>query len=106
SRIVGKVNDDIVQQLTLVGLGVDELRSASHASSKTDLDRLYDQISVVSKATRDLSHNLYPFTLEYLGLAGALKKLCRDTAAQSGLAISFSEKDLRSSLPSDISHCL
>jgi signal transduction histidine kinase len=105
-RIARELHDDIVQQLTLVGLGVDELRSASHASSKTDLDRLYDQISVVSKATRDLSHNLYPFTLEYLGLAGALKKLCRDTAVQSGLAISFSEKDVPSSLPSDISHCL
>ena len=105
-RIARELHDDIVQQLTLVGLGVDELRSASHASSKTDLDRLYDQISTVSKATRDLSHNLYPFTLEYLGLAGALKKLCRDTAVQSGIAISFSEKDVPSRLPSDISHCL
>jgi signal transduction histidine kinase len=105
-RIARELHDDIVQQLTLVGLSVDELRSGFNTSAKTELDQLYDQISVVSKATRDLSHNLYPFTLEYLGLVGALKKLCRDTGAQSGLVISFSEKDVPSQLQSDISRCL
>jgi signal transduction histidine kinase len=105
-RIARELHDDIVQQLTLVGLSVDELRSEFNASARTGLDKLYDQISVVSKATRDLSHNLYPFTLEYLGLVGALKKLCRDTGAQSGLVISFSEKDVPSHLQSDISRCL
>lgn len=105
-RIARELHDDIVQQLMLVGLNVDELRSGFNTSAKTDLDKLYDQISVVSKATRDLSHNLYPFTLEYLGLAGALNKLCRDTGAQSGLVISFSEKDVPSHFQSDISRCL
>jgi len=105
-RIARELHDDIVQQLTLMGLDVDRLRSGSNACAKTDLDKLYDQISVVSNATRDLSHNLYPFTLEYLGLARALKKLCQDTGAQSSLAISFSEKDVPSRLPPDISRCL
>jgi signal transduction histidine kinase len=105
-RIARELHDDIVQQLTLVGLDVDRLRSGSDDCGKTDLDKLYDQISVVSNATRDLSHNLYPFTLEYLGLARALKKLCRDTGAQSSLATSFSERDVPSRLPPDISHCL
>ena len=104
-RIARELHDDIVQQLTMVGLSVDELRSGFNASAKTELDKLYDQISVVSKATRDLSHDLYPFTLEYLGLAGGLMKLCRDTGAKSGLTINFSEKDVPSDLPSDISHC-
>jgi signal transduction histidine kinase len=104
-RIARELHDDIVQQLTMVGLSVDELRSGFNASAKTELDKLYDQISVVSKATRDLSHDLYPFTLEYLGLAGGLRKLCRDTGAKSGLTINFSEKDVPSDLPSDISHC-
>lgn len=105
-RIARELHDDIVQQLTLTGLGVDELRSGSNASAKMALDKLYDQISVVSNATRDLSHNLYPFSLEYLGLVGALKKLCRETGGQSGLTISFSESDVPSLLPSDISQCL
>jgi two-component system sensor histidine kinase UhpB len=105
-RIARELHDGIVQQLTLLGLGVDELRSGSNVSQRTALDQLYDQVSEVSKATHDLSHNLYPFALEYLGLVEALKKLCRDTGAKSGLTINFSEKDVPSHFPSDISHCL
>src|SRR6266853_109067 len=105
-RIARELHDGIVQQLTLVGLGVDDLRSGSNAPAKPALDKLYDQISVVSNAILDLSHNLHPFILEYLGLARALKKLCRETGAKSGLTINFSEKDVPSHLPSDISQCL
>ena len=105
-RIARELHDGIVQQLTLVGLSVDQLRPGFTASDRLSLDKLYDQISDVSNATRDLSHELHPFTLEYLGLVGALKKLCRDIGSKSTLAISFSEKDVPSHLPPDVSHCL
>jgi len=105
-RIARELHDGIVQQLTLVGLSVDQLRPGFTASDRLSLDKLYDQISDVSNATRDLSHELHPFTLEYLGLVGALKKLCRDIGSKSTLTISFSEKDVPSHLPSDVSHCL
>jgi signal transduction histidine kinase len=105
-RIARELHDGIVQQLTLVGLSVDQLRPGFTASEKLALDNIYDQISDVSNATRDLSHDLHPFTLEYLGLVGALKKLCRDIGSKSALAIHFSEKDGPSHLPSDVSHCL
>jgi two-component system sensor histidine kinase UhpB len=105
-RIARELHDGIVQQLTLVGLSVDQLRPAFTASDKLALDKIYDQISDVSTATRDLSHDLHPFTLEYLGLVGALKKLCRDIGSKSTLAIQFSEKDGPSHLPSEVSHCL
>jgi signal transduction histidine kinase len=89
-----------------MGLSVNQFRSDFTASERPALDKLYDQISDVSNATRDLSHELHPFALEYLGLVGALKKLCRDTGSKSTLTISFSEKDVPSHLPSDVSHCL
>jgi len=105
-RIARELHDGIVQQLTLVGLSVNQFRSDCTASERPALDKLYDEISDVSNATRDLSHELHPFALEYLGLVGALKKLCRDTGSKSTLTISFSEKDVPSRLPSDVSHCL
>ena len=105
-HIARELHDGVVQDLTLVGLGLDELRSEAIPSAKPALDKLYDQISDVSVATRDLSHDLHPFRVDYLGLAQALKKLCRDTGAKSNITISFSEKDVPAHLPSDISHCL
>ena len=105
-RIARELHDGTVQPLTLVGLGVDQLRADFTALERPALDKLYDEISDVSNATRNLSHELHPFTLKYRGLVGALKKMCQDIGSKSSLTISFSEKDVPSRLPSDVSHCL
>jgi len=105
-RIARELHDNILQRLTLVGLQLDELRAPSLVFAKTPLNNLYDQISVVSKAISDLSHNLHPFILDYLGLPRALKKLCKDAGAQSGITIDFIEHNLVSPLRSDVSGCL
>jgi signal transduction histidine kinase len=104
--IARELHDNILQQLTLMSLHLDELRAASLVFAKTPLNDLYDQISNVSKTIRDLSHDLHPFMLEYLGLPRALKKLCRDAGAKSGITIEFSEHNVASFLPSDVSGCL
>ena len=105
-RIARELHDNILQRLTLVSLHLDELRAASLVLAKTPLNNLYDQISVISKAISDLSHNLHPFMLEYLGLPRALKKLCHDAGAQRGITIEFSEHDVGSPLPPALSSCL
>jgi signal transduction histidine kinase len=69
-------------------------------------NNLYDQISDISNRIRDLSHDLHPFMLEYLGLPRALRKLCRDSGARCGVTIEFSEYGATALLPSDISTCL
>jgi len=105
-RIARWLHGDVVQRLTLVGLSVDELRAECGTSARVALDRLYDQISGVSEQTRNLSHDLHPFALEYLGLSRALKKLCRETSEHNGIAINFSERNIPASLSSDVSLCL
>jgi signal transduction histidine kinase len=105
-RIARELHDNILQRLTLVSLHLDELRAASLVFAETPLDNLYDQISSISKTIRDLSHDLHPFMLEYLGFPRALKKLCRDAGAQSGITIEFSERNVSSFLQPDVSGCL
>jgi len=105
-RIARGLRDDIVQQITLVGLNLEQLRDESGPSAKPRLDKLYDQLSGVSEATRDLSQDLYPFAVEYLGLASALRKLCRDTGALSHMAITFKEDSAPASIPTDASRRL
>src|SRR5215467_5266270 len=105
-RVARELHDNILQRLILLGLHLDELRTVSLAFAKPPLNRLYEQISVISKAVSDLSHDLHPFVLDYLGLPRALKKLCGDTGVQCGIAINFSENNMRSPLPPDFSGCL
>lgn len=105
-RIARELHDNILQRLTLLGLNLDELRAASLVFAKSPLNKIYEQISDISKSIRDLSHDLHPFMLEYLGLPRALRKLCRDAGARSGIAIDFAGDHLGSPLPSDVSSCL
>lgn len=105
-RIARELHDNILQRLTLLGLNLDELRAASLVFAKTPLNKLYEQISDISKSIRDLSHDLHPFMLEYLGLPRALRKLCRDAGARCGITIDFSGEHLESPLPADVSSCL
>jgi signal transduction histidine kinase len=105
-RIARELHDNILQRLTLVGLHLDELRAASLVFTKTPFNNLYDQISDISNRIRDLSHELHPYMLEYLGLPRALRKLCRDSSDRFGITIEFSEYGATALLPSDISTCL
>ncbi len=102
-RVARELHDDIAQQLVLIGLEVDRLRSDS--SLKQLLDRLYDDVSSVSNATRDLSHNLHPFALRYVGLARALRSLCQKTGEATSITINFTEENVQP-LAADISLCL
>src|SRR6266853_1964552 len=86
-RIGRELHDDVVQQLVLIGLEVKDLRPDS--SWEIRLDKLYDRVSSVSKATRDLSHDLHPFALRYVGLARALRSLCRQTGGATSITINF-----------------
>ena len=105
-RIARELHDNILQRLTLVSLHLEELRTASLIFAKTPLNSVFDQISDISNRIRDLSHDLHPFMVEYLGLPRALRKLCRDTGDRGGIVIEFSEYNVTSLFPLEVSGCL
>jgi signal transduction histidine kinase len=102
-RIARELHDDIAQRLVLIGLEVEGLKSDS--SSRLRLDRLYSLVSSVAEATRALSHDLHPFALSYVGLARALRSLCRQTGEAMSITINFAEENVPP-LAGDISLCL
>jgi signal transduction histidine kinase len=105
-RVARELRDDIIQQLTLVSLNIDQLREQSEPSSKSRFDDLYGQLAVVNEATSDLSHQLYPFALEYLGLSPALRKLCRETSAQNHITITLKEESTPAGMAPEVSRRL
>lgn len=101
-RIARELHTDIAGQLTLTGLALDRFRIEYHASAKQSLDQVCNEISRICGETVSLSHELHPFTIEYLGLSGALKKLCCDTGAHNRLTTNCLIADLPFHLPSVI----
>jgi signal transduction histidine kinase len=102
-RIARELHDDIAQQLVLIGLEVEGLKSDS--SMRLRLDRLYRLVTNVAEATRAISHDLHPFALSYVGLARALRSLCRRTGEALSITISFADENVPP-LAGDISLCL
>src|SRR5262245_52160881 len=98
-RVARELHTDIAGRLTLAAASVDELRADPSVSSTPLLNRLYDRISDVLSVVLDLSHRIHPFNVEYLGLARALTKLCRDTGAKSDMNIKSSVEDVPPDLP-------
>jgi signal transduction histidine kinase len=105
-RLARELHDNILQQLTLVGLSVENLRARCDPFMKSNLDQLYKQVSGIHDATLGLSHDLYPFTVEYLGLPLALEKLCRDTAARGSVTINCSIENVWADPSATVSYCL
>jgi len=105
-RVARDLLEDVVQPLTLIAVEVDKLKTDFDDLLNPPLDKLLEQVSIVSEATRNLAHGLHPFIVEYLGIAKAIKILCRDTGAQTSLNISFSQENVPSRLPMHISLCL
>ena len=103
-RVGRRLHNDIVQQLALIAVEVDRMRYIGHLPGGTDLDTLYKQVTQVSDATRDLSHEVHPFVLEYAGLGPALRNLCRRAGEQSGIDIRFVDHGI-TGLEKDASVC-
>lgn len=102
-RIARQLHTDIVGQLTLMGLSVDELRVASNPYTRPLLDKLHDQIYNAGTALLRLSHKIHPFSVEYLGLARALTRLCRDASIEHGISIHCSAVRVPPSIPLEVS---
>lgn len=100
--IAQELHDDIGQQLALLANDLSQLEMQSDSSARPSLDRLHNRVADVSKATRDLSHGLHPPALKYLGLAQALRSLCRDVGARNSMSITFAEENVPTSLAADL----
>ena len=82
ARIARELHDDINQRLALLANGLQELEHGStesdgsvHDTPIRDLWRLTNEIAT---DIQQLSHQLHPSKLEYLGLPAAIRALCQE----------------------------
>jgi signal transduction histidine kinase len=86
-RIARELHDNLGQELALVEITLDRLIEKSDPSLKPDLTDLSGRVSAIAGTTREISHGLYPTTLEFLGLKKAVKKLCDDLQRGKELSV-------------------
>jgi integral membrane sensor domain MASE1 len=104
-RIARELHTNVAGRLTLVALNLARFRTESDASAM-QTDQLYGEISGICKDIIDLSHEVHPFMVEYLGLTTALKKLCGYIGLHGGMTIHFSAENVPLWLPLEVSQRL
>jgi PAS domain S-box-containing protein len=107
SRIGRELHDDIGQRLALLNLELQQLHENSLIlpNVRSRIGELQEQISEIAADIQSLSHELHSATLQYLGLARAMRGFCREFGEQQKVEIDFQTHDLPSPVSPDTALC-
>ena len=108
TRIARELHDDIGQNLALLGMQLQRsMGKAAGGSRKKPLEpgALRDRVKELAHKVSRLSHQLHSSELEFLGLAVAVRSLCREFSEQYHVPVKCSCRDLPRDLDNDVALC-
>jgi PAS domain S-box-containing protein len=105
-RIARDLHDDVTQRLATIGIEMGLLKRDGSTRGAMDLatalDRLQEEIVVVSEDLRLLSHSLHPSVLEHADLGTTLETHCREFTKKHGIETSFAMREVPPGIPRDV----
>ena len=106
ARIARELHDDINQQLAILSIDLDRLRSDQlQVHSAMRLSRAVETTQGISTSVRELSHRLHPAKLRLMGLVAALDNLRRELSTPR-LPIAFSHRNVPAEIDQNLALCL
>jgi signal transduction histidine kinase len=106
ARIARELHDGIIQQLAILSIELDRLRSDERSiHTEERLSRALETTQGISTSVRDLSHRLHPAWLQLIGLVDGLNSLRRDLSSPH-LSIAFAHQHVPRVIDPDIALCL
>jgi signal transduction histidine kinase len=108
-RVARQLQDGVNQEVAVLGLLVSDIKRhlpASMSQTHDQLTLLQQFLSALAIDIADLSHELYPATLEHAGLVAALRSYCAEVSRRTGLAVNVSVPANLESVPPDMALCL
>jgi PAS domain S-box-containing protein len=107
ARIARELHDDLSQRLALLAAEMQTLHCFTmEVAAAESLDALVQRIKEISEDVHSLSHRLHPALVDRVGLVPALRKLCKELQAQSGIMLTFTYGEVPDSLPKNVSMSL
>jgi PAS domain S-box-containing protein len=108
ARIARDLHDDIGQRLALVLISLDQVKQAAGKTNGVprQIDEVIKQVGSISRSSQNLSQELHSATLRHLGVAEAMKGLCRELTQQHKVEIHFSHRGVPETVSAEISLCL
>jgi PAS domain S-box-containing protein len=106
SRIARELHDDINQQVAMLAIELQQLKSSIPGESpegNRQIDSLWRKTHALSLDIQRLSHQLHSSKLDHLGVVAALRGLCNEVSEQSKIEIDFQYRQVPAVIDSDIS---
>lgn len=107
-RIARELHDHIGQELALLCVQAQRVASGKVGNDGTipnGAQEIYQRIKNIAIDVSKLSHRLHSTELDFLGLAIAAERLCRDFSNQYGIAMDFASKNLPPKLDINKTRC-
>jgi two-component system sensor kinase FixL len=108
-RLARELHDELGQGLALLSVEIELLGRGPPLDPEQINGRvqaLSARVKNLSSDVHRLSHELHPAKLEQLGLAAAVRGLCRELATAHAIAIDFEQHEVPGSLPDELALCL
>ena len=106
ARIARELHDDINQQLAILSIELDELRSDPlQVHARELVSRAQETTQSISTSVHELSHRLHPSKLRLIGLVAAVDNLRRDLSPPQ-LPIAFSHRNVPAEIDQNIALCI
>ena len=108
-RLSRGIHDGLNQQLAALSFEIGKLRGRLPKDPELIRERLavlQGQTAGVIDDARDMSYELHPSTLEYLGLVTALKSFCSEFGKQEQIKARLTIVDVPGSIPPDVALCM
>jgi signal transduction histidine kinase len=108
SRVARELHDDVSQNMALLAIELERLGEMLPPNQDVlkQFSILQKRVSEISSDIYGLCHKLHSSKLEHLGIAAAMKGLCRDHEAVGKLKIAFHHEGDLSRLPKEIKLCI
>jgi PAS domain S-box-containing protein len=103
-RLARDLHDHVSQTLTLLSVEMEQLTRDKETTPRQQgvLAAMQSQLRALSSDLHTLSHQLHPSKLKHLGLASAMKAMCREME-RGGLTVKFSDHEVPRQIPDDVS---
>ncbi len=106
-RIARELHDNINQRLALLANGLQQLEQTASGNQtplqKKQSHELWQLTNEIATDITDMSHQLHPSKLHYLGLATAARELCREFSRQHQFEVECVARDLPQDLDETVS---
>lgn len=105
-RIALELHDDLGQKIAMLKFEIDQIAGTGADGFGPNLQAISARAGAIAQDIRNVSHELYPPTLQLLGLKTALQALCRDVSQRGVVSVAFASDGQVSEVDSNTALCM